>query len=110
MRKRRNRTPKKKEVSELGKMIDMPLDNFKASLTMQKVPIGVINQYILLFEATYAELRGRKDAVLDLVFKGEKTKDEVKPVVDGLYAEMTKLEQKIVYMKERVKELLNLGD
>lgn len=104
------RRKREKEVSDIGKLIDLPFDTFKEEVLKQKVPIGVLNNYILLFESTYAELRRRKDAVLDLVLDGKKTKDEVQTALDGLYAEMTKLEQKIVFMKERVKVLLILGD
>lgn len=105
MRKRRK--SRKKEVSTLGQIVDMPFEQFKEEVVKQKVSIGVINNLILMLSSAYHELKNRKEAVLDLVFTNKKTKEEVKPALDGLYAEMTKLEQKITYLKERSKDLLD---
>lgn len=105
MRKRQK--SKKKEVSTLGQIVDMPFEQFKEEVVKQKVSIGVINNLILMLSSAYHELKNRKEAVLDLVFTNKKTKEEVKPALDGLYAEMTKLEQKITYLKERSKDLLD---
>ena len=73
----------------LGRVIDLPFEDFKKELEVQKVNIGVNNNLILLLTSTYNDLRNRKEAVLDLVFTGKKSKDEVKPALEGLYAEMT---------------------
>lgn len=105
MRKRRK--SRNKEVSTLGQIVDMPFEQFKEEVVKQKVSIGVINNLILMLSSAYHELKNRKEAVLDLVFTNKKTKEEVKPALDGLYAEMTKLEQKITYLKERSKDLLD---
>lgn len=105
MRKRQK--SRKKEVSTLGQIVDMPFEQFKEEVVKQKVSIGVINNLILMLSSAYHELKNRKEAVLDLVFTNKKTKEEVKPALDGLYAEMTKLEQKITYLKERSKDLLD---
>ena len=94
----------------LGRVIDLPFEDFKKELEVQKVNIGVNNNLILLLTSTYNDLRNRKEAVLDFVFTGKKSKDEVKPVLEGLYAEMTKLEQKITYLKERSKKLLDVDN
>ena len=94
----------------LGRVIDLPFEDFKKELEVQKVNIGVNNNLILLLTSTYNDLRNRKEAVLDLVFTGKKSKDEVKPSLEGLYAEMTKLEQKIIYLKERSKKLLDVDN
>ena len=55
-------------------------------------------------------MKTRKDGVMQLVEKGIKQKDdpEVKKSLDGLYAEMIKTEQKITYLKQRSKELVNV--
>lgn len=111
MKKRRRRKhPKVVEQSMLGRVIDLPFEDFKKELEVQKVNIGVNNNLILLLTSTYNDLRNRKEAVLDLVFTGKKSKDEVKPALEGLYAEMTKLEQKITYLKERSKKLLDVDN
>lgn len=116
-RRRKQREERKKQKSQqpeatmIGKIIDLPLEDFKAELVRQRVNIGTMNNLILNLEGAYNELRMRKDGVLDLVFKGGKSKDdpEIKKTLDGLYAEMTKVEQKITYLKERVKELVDVG-
>lgn len=94
----------------LGKIIDMSLADFEKELIEQKVNIGTINNLILNLEAVYHELSGRKEAVLDLVFKYGRDKDdpEIKKSLDGLYAELIKVEQKITYLKQRSAELINV--
>lgn len=108
MKKRRKK--KQIEKSVLGRIVDMSLEDFEKELVKQKVNIGVINNLIMLLSATYHDLVQRKDGVLDLVFKGEKKKEEVQPIVEGLYAEMTKLEQKITLLKEKSKKLMDLDN
>lgn len=105
MKKKHSKSRKKD--STLGQIVDMPFEQFKEEVVKQKINIGVTNNLILMLSSSYYELKNRKEAVLDLVFTNKKTKEEVKPVLDGLYAEMTKLEQKITYLKERSKDLLN---
>ena len=94
----------------IGKIVDLSLEDFEKELKIQKVNIGTINNLILNLEGAYYELRVRKDKVMDLVLSHTKSKDdpEVKRVLDGLYAEMTKIEQKVVYLKQRSKELVNV--
>ena len=94
----------------IGKIVDLSLADFERELIEQKVNIGTINNLILNLEAIYHELSGRKEAVLDLVFKKVKSKDdpEIKKALDGLYAEMIKVEQKITYLKQRSAELINV--
>ena len=80
------------DKSMIGKIIDLPLEDFERELVEQKVNIGTINNLILNLESIYFELKVRKDAILDLVFKGVNSKEdpEVKKSLDGLYAEMIK--------------------
>lgn len=106
------RKKKKQPKSMIGKIIDLPIEDFKKELVLQEVNIGTMNNLILNLEGAYFELRTRKDSIIDLVVKGVRTKDdpEIKKCLDGLYAEMTKLEQKITYLKQRVKELVNVDE
>lgn len=119
MNKRQRKKHQKKSVQReyqeyqflMGNIIDLPLEEFKAELIKQKVNVGLINNLILNLESIYFELRTRKDAILNLVFKGLKSKEdpEIKKSLDGLYAEMTKIELKVSYLKETVKNLVNVG-
>jgi hypothetical protein len=97
--------------SLLGSIIDMPMDEFKKQIIEQKLNIGTISNLILYLESTYSVLCKRKDAVIELVTKGERTSDdpEVKKAINGLFAEMLKTEDKVLYLKERKNELIDLG-
>lgn len=100
-----------KEENILGVLVDLPLEDFERQLKEQKINIGVMNNLVLNLEAIYFELKTRKEAVLDLVFKGGKSKDdpEIEKALNGLYAEMIKIEQKITYLKQRREELIDVG-
>ena len=93
----------------IGYIVDMPFEDFKEELVKQKVSVGVMNNLILLMESIYFDFRNRKEALIKSVFENRLTKEETEKAINGLYAEMTKLEQKIVYLKDRVKELSNVG-
>ena len=98
-------------ISIVGSIIDMPMEDFKEELVKQKVNIGVMNNLILYLESCYNELRTRKDACVNLVTSGKVLSNdkEVSRALEGLYAEMTKAEEKITYLKERRKELIDVG-
>ena len=112
MKKRRRKQNRVEEPkSMIGAIIDLPLEDFERELIEQKVNIGTINNLILNLEGAYNELRMRKEALLDHIFKGllDRNDPEVMRVLDGVYAEMIKLEQKITYLKQRSAELVNVG-
>lgn len=96
----------KKKVT-LGEIVDFPIDGFKKSIVDEKVSIGVINNLIHVMSESYYDLVHRKDAVLDMMKKGKVSKKEAQLTIQGIYVELTKLEQKIVYLRERSKELLD---
>lgn len=108
--KRRKRKHQEESKTMIGRIVDLSLEDFEIELIRQKVNIGTINNLILHLEGIYFELKMRKDGVLNLIFKGDKTKDdpEVKKALDGLYAEMIKVEQKITYLKQRRDELIEV--
>lgn len=108
--RRRKKKKTQDSSSMIGRIIDMPLEQFQKELIDQKVNIGVMSNIILNLEATYFQLRTRKDGVLDLVYKGIKKNDdpEIQKAMNGLYAEMTKVEQKITYLKQRRAELVDV--
>ena len=109
-RRRKNKQQIHNQQSMIGRIIDLPLEDFEKELIRQKVNIGTINNLIINLEGAYYELRVRKDAVIYLVFKNGMSKDDlnIKKSLDGLYAEMIKVEQKITYLKQRSKELINV--
>ena len=99
----------KEEKSMIGKIIDLPMEDFERELVEQKVNIGTMNNLILNLEAIYFDLRQRKDVLMQSVFEGRLTKEETDEPIKGIYAEMIKLEQKITYLKVKVKELSDVG-
>lgn len=110
MRRHRNRKQKIKEQQPtmIGQIVDLSLEDFEKELIRQKVNIGTINNLILNLEGVYFELRMRKDSILKMNFEGKLEKDKAQEVLNGLYAEMIKVEQKITYLKQRSKELVNV--
>lgn len=95
--------------SMIGNIIDLSLKDFEKELIKQKVNIGTINNLILNLEGAYFELRTRKDAILKSNFEGTIDSDKAESAVIGLYAEMIKVEQKITYLKQRSRELVDVG-
>lgn len=107
-RRKRKRAEKKQQPTMIGKIVDLPLEDFEKELVQQKVNIGTINNLVLNLEGVYYELRTRKDAVLKMKFEGAIKEAEAQNALNGLYAEMIKVEQKITYLKQRSKELINV--
>lgn len=110
MKRKRKKKQKPVESSQsmIGKIIDLSLEDFEKELIAQKVNIGTMNNLILNLEGAYNELRMRKDAVIKAGFEGTITKDQATALTNGIYAEMIKIEQKITYLKQRTKELVNV--
>lgn len=98
----------KPQVTMIGQIVDLSLEDFEKELVRQKVNIGTINNLILNLEAVYFDMRARKDAVIKASFEGTIDKTEAQKAVNGLYAEMIKVEQKITYLKQRSEELINV--
>ena len=110
MRRKRRRKQKAQEPQQsmIGKIVDMSLADFERELIEQKVNIGTINNLILNLEAVYFDLRTRKDGILKMNFESTIEKAQARDVLNGIYAEMIKVEQKITYLKQRSKELINV--
>ena len=108
MKKKFSKGKQKHQESMIGSIIDLSLKDFENELMRQKVNIGTINNLILNLEGAYYELRTRKDAILKANFEGTISKEEAQKAITGLYAEMIKVEQKITYLKQRSKELINV--
>lgn len=91
----------------LGDVVDMPIEEFK-KYTAFNFNIGTICTCILLLESTYNELVSRKNACLALYARGNDISS--KKAVLGLYTEMAKIEEKVVFLKSRKQELVNLDN
>lgn len=99
----------KEQTSAIGDIIDMPIEDFKQSLIDQQVNVGIMMNLTHLLSAVYVDLQARKDTFVNMVVNKQKTREEVQSPLDGIYAEMIKVEEKLVYLKERIHELSNVG-
>lgn len=86
---------------DVGKLIDSSLEEFKE--TVKDFSIGDINNLKILLVNSYHELKARNELLISLqtVPVDEKTE-----AVKGLFAEMFKCEEKIMYLNQRSKELI----
>lgn len=110
LRRGKKREQKKhEEPSMIGKIIDLPLADFERELLEQKVNIGTINNLILNLEGAYLEMKIRKDALIKANFENTIDKCKAQDAINGLYAEMIKVEQKITFLRQRSSELVDVG-
>lgn len=103
---------KKESESMIGRIVDMPLDEFEKELIKQNANIGVISNLRLNLIGVYGEFSDRKDNILQRILSGELKKEDkqVSDTLKGIYAEMTKIEEKVFYLSRKMKELSDLGD
>lgn len=109
---RKNRKKKKVEsMSMIGRIIDLPVDEFIKQIKEQKLSVGILQNINLNLQCTYSELQVRKDALIKSVCEGNLKKEdpEVKRVLEGCYSEMMKIEDKVLNLKEIIKELSDVG-
>lgn len=95
-------------VSSIAQVVDAPQDQFEQEIIDQHVNVGQLQNMIILLESIYGQFCVQKDMVVNSVVRGERTKDDpqVKSTLEGLYAEMTKIELKVTFLKNRRKELI----
>ena len=94
-------------MSDIGKLVDMPIEEFRREIVDQKVNVGTINTLILNLEGAYHQLIVAKDS---LIASDSRCTEAGINVVEGLYAEMTKIELKVVFLKKLKKEYLEAGN
>lgn len=103
----------KESLSAIGRIIDQPMKDFKKTLEKEKTNIGTMNNLIHYLNGAYADLRQRKDTIMkpldneDLTAKERK---EIEKAVKGIYSELIKIEEKVTYLTEKVKELVVVED
>lgn len=109
MSKKRRKKKQQEFKSTIGCIVDMSLEEFEAELVRQEANVGVMNNLKLNLSGVYNELVVRKDHIIQRVISGEIEKTpEIEKTLNGLYAEMIKVEQKAVYLTQKVNELLKL--
>ena len=102
---------KKKSVTAIGQLVDLSMSDFKKYLKENNVNIGVMNTLIMSLNGAYYELKQRKEALMTM-YTGDKTpafqKKKIEKSIKGIYAELIKIEEKVVYLTETSKNLLDL--
>lgn len=98
----------KSEQSMVGKIIDLPLEDFKREVEEQHLNVGMTHNVRLSLVGIYNDLCVHKDKVIELVTTKQRKNDdpEVVKVLNGLYAEMLKVEEKVTFLTEREERLL----
>lgn len=98
--------------SLIGRIIDMSLEDFEKELVRQKVNIGVMHNLELHLQGVYKDLVIRKESILKRCDEGSLNINdpEVDKALKGLYAEMLKIEDKVVFLKKKHKELIIIDD
>lgn len=101
----------KEAITSLGQVIDMPFKEFKKQIRRQGINVGTMNNLIMSLTTLYNDLYSRKEAIMTQIKEGRMSKDDKKVIdaLNGLYAEMTKIEQKVVWLRKKVAELSNVG-
>ncbi len=94
-------------VTDAGKFIDMPAEEFKEWIVSCHMTVGQCNNYVFALSSIFNTLVTQKDALLK-VYEKEKS-EEVLDTIKGIYAELIKIEEKAVCLTERAKELLEKG-
>ena len=102
---------KKKSVTAIGQLVDLSMSDFKKYLKENNVNIGVMNTLIMSLNGAYYELKQRKESLMNM-YTSDKTpafqKKKIEKSIKGIYAELIKIEEKVVYLTETSKNLLDL--
>ena len=102
---------KNKSISEIGQIIDQPMKDFKKTLEKEHTNIGTMNNLIHYLNGAYADLRQRKDTImksLDNENLSKKDRKQIEKTVKGIFIELIKIEEKVIYLQDRVKELIDV--
>lgn len=104
---------KKQSITAIGQIVDQPMEDFKKSLEEQHTNVGTMNNLIHYLNGAYADLRQRKDTIMKSLESEDitpKDRKEIDRTVKGIYAELIKIEEKVVFLQDKVKELIDVED
>ena len=105
------RRKKNQSITAIGQIVDQPMEDFKKSLEEQHTNVGTMNNLIHYLNGAYADLRQRKDTIMKSLDSEDITKrdrKEIEKTVKGIYSELIKIEEKVLYLQDRVKELVDV--
>ena len=102
---------KKQSITAIGQIVDQPMEEFKKSLEEQHTNVGTMNNLIHYLNGAYADLRQRKDTIMKSLDSEDitpKDRKEIEKTVKDIYAELIKIEEKVVFLQDKVKELIDV--
>lgn len=102
---------KNQSITAIGQIVDQPMEDFKKSLEEQHTNVGTMNNLIHYLNGAYADLRQRKDTIMKSLESEDitpKDRKEIEKTVRGIYAELIKIEEKVTYLQDKVKELIDV--
>ena len=105
------RRKKNQSITAIGQIVDQPMEEFKKSLEEQHTNVGTMNNLIHYLNGAYADLRQRKDTIMKSLESEDitpKDRKEIDRTVKGIYAELIKIEEKVTYLQDKVKELIDV--
>ena len=105
------RRKKNQSITAIGQIVDQPMEDFKKSLEEQHTNVGTMNNLIHYLNGAYADLRQRKDTIMKSLESEDitpKDRKEIDRTVKGIYAELIKIEEKVTYLQDKVKELIDV--
>lgn len=102
----------KSALEHAAQVVDLPQDEFEKQVVEHKLNLGQINSLRVFLEMLYQQTCVNKDAVVASVCEGRQSKDDpkVKSTLEGLYAVMTSIELKVVYLNKRHKDLIQQAE
>lgn len=92
------------KMSAIGKMIDSPLEVFKKELVSQQINVGTMVNINLYLTTSYNNLMTQRENIINQCSKGKLNREdpEVIDLLMGIYNEMMKIEDKVLYLKSAI--------
>ena len=98
-----------KFATNLGEVIDMDYDEFTNKVEDLAIPVGVLQNLRVVFLASYNNLVERKNAIIDGIKNNTiENNEETHKIIEGIYAELLKIEDKSTYLVQRISKLLDI--
>lgn len=101
-RRRKKKRQSKPEVSMMGMIIDLSLEDFKEELAKQRVNVGVANNLRLHLIGEYERCKIMVQDLQSAILAGTLKEDDpsVQKSYVGLHVQMQKIEEKVAFLHE----------
>lgn len=96
-------------LKDMGYLVDIPMKRFKQYIKHKKLNAGQTKMLISEFETLYANFVDRKDALVkqaQTLKAGSKKRKECEDLINRMYLVLKRLEDRIVWLKERYNHIV----